>query len=224
MAQEAQETDNGVELNVEEGPSIVQPERGGHQLHCQLTHNIVAALEAKRHSEVMRALLCGMCIPVDVIALSFFAAFKYKDESDRCSSHPLRFFTIFIVTGCIGIVDLFFMCEALYCALSVKNRDMIKAKLYSLQGRHLDFNAAFESGQKIRMKGVRINLALDGLVVLHLLFSIAGISGCFTSLGEGENCTFFQQWWIGLLFVSMLVQIGLLLVSNCRKQADTVQS
>ncbi|CAE8615889.1 unnamed protein product, partial [Polarella glacialis] len=163
------------------------------------------------NSAVKRA-LCGLCIPVIVIFLDFFAAFKYKYESDHCNSSPLPFSTIFIVVGCIGIANLVVMSAFLYGALLVANRDMIKANLYQVQGRKEESEAAFERGQVLVTKGMRLNMALACPWLLLVLFSIAWTITSWVSYAnsispleiEQENCKLPQKWWIGL-FVAVIV-------------------
>ncbi|CAE8639069.1 unnamed protein product [Polarella glacialis] len=120
MAQAITEPSN---IDDDMGPATVQPEPDHHhQLDRQNTDSLVADMEKNRNSAMTKS-LCGLCIPVIVIGLNFFTAFKYKYESDHCNSSPLPFSTIFIVLGCQGIACLVIMSGFLYGTLLTANHE-----------------------------------------------------------------------------------------------------
>ncbi|CAE8607334.1 unnamed protein product [Polarella glacialis] len=209
MAQASTEPSN---IDVDVGPAIVQPEPDHrHQLHRQNTDSLVADMEKNRNL-VMTKSLCGLCIPVIVIGLDFFAAFNYKYESDHCNSSPLAFSTIFIVLGCQGIACLVIMSGLLYGTLLIANRDMIKANLYQAQGRKEESAAAFERGQVLATSGIRLTMALACPSLLLALFAIAWAITSWVSYANSiydgnEDCKLPQQWWIGLFVAGIIMNI-----------------
>ncbi|CAE8628926.1 unnamed protein product [Polarella glacialis] len=166
----------------------------------------------KNRNLAMSKSLCGLCIPVIVIFLNFFAAFKYRYESDHCNSSPLPFSTIFIGLGCTGIASLVIMSGFLYGTLLIANRDIIKANLYQAQGRKEESAAAFERGQVLAANGVRLNMALVCPSLLLALLSIAWAITAWVSYANSfyrgnEDCKLPQQWWIGLFVAGLIMNM-----------------